>query len=796
MLKNYFKFAFRNLRSSKMHSVINITGLSVGMAVALLIGLWIRDEYSYDRYNPNYPRIAQVMQHAHLSGSVYTTTAVPMPLAKELRTRYGHAFKQVVLTWWLRDHLLAAGDKKLTEKGRFMEEQGPDLLSLKMLRGSRAGLQEPGSILLAASVAHAIFGDADPTGKPMQIDNRMSVQVSGVYEDLPANSQFKNTKFIAPWQLLVANDASVKGTLTEWRWDGAEIYVQLAAGADPAAVSASIKNADLDHLEGASARAYKPAVFLQPMSRWHLYSAFTEGVNTGGAIQFVRLFGSIAIAVLLLACINFMNLSTARAERRAREIGVRKAIGSLRGQLVLQFFCESLLAAVIALLVSLIWISLALPWFNMLSGKDIAQPWDQYWFWAAALGFCALTGMVAGSYPAFYLSSFQPVKALKGGFRAGGYATRLRKALVVLQCSVSILLIIGTLIVYRQVEFGRDRPVGYEREGLVSAPITTSDLNGKEERLRQALLRTGKVREMTISSSPATRVWQSLSGFDWPGMAPNTQAEFGAIAVTPEYGKTLGWQFAAGRDFSRDYATDSSGLILSEGAVKFMGLRQPVGATLHWNGKPFQVIGVVKDMVMNSPYDPPGQTIYYLSQGQEANFLLLRIQPNVGMRDALAGIRAAFREVAPAAPFDYTFVDQEYAKKFAGEERIGRLTALFSVLAIFISCIGIFGMASFMAEQRIKEIGIRKVLGASVGSLWHLLSGDFVRLAIVAAVIAMPVGWWVMSRWLDNYSYRSPFSWWVFAVAGLGAVLITLLTVSCQAIRAATANPVKSLKTE
>lgn len=796
MLKNYFKFAFRNLAGNKLYSGINILGLSVGMAVALLIGLWISDEYSYDRVNPNYERIAQVIQNEHLDGSIYTTRAVPIALGNELRTVYGHYFKQVVLSYWLRDHVLGFQDKKLTEKGKFMEEAAPEMLSLTMMKGSRDGLKDPGSILLASSVAKAMFGAADPMGKTILIDNKMNVKVTGVYADIPSNSQFRNTLFIAPWALLAANDPDVKDNLTVWSWDATELFVQLADGADIAKASAAIRNSTYPHLKGAQQTAYKPEVFLQPMSRWHLYSSFKEGINTGGAIEFVWLFGVIGLLVLILACINFMNLSTARSERRAREIGVRKAIGSLKRQLVLQFFCESLLAAGIALLFAILLIYFALPLFNDLSGKSMAQPWGQTWFWLFALGFWLLTGMIAGTYPAFYLSAFQPVKVLKGTFKAGHMAAVPRQILVVLQCSVSILLIIGSVIVYRQVQFAKDRPVGYSREGLLALQMTVPDLWGRREVLRNELLRTGVVAEMAISSSPTTAVWAGYSGFDWRGKNPAIQGEFGGISVSPEYGKTVGWQFIAGRDFSRDYATDSSGLVLNEAAVKFMGLQRPVGETITWNGQPFKVLGVVRDMVMGSPYESSQQTIFFFSKENDAHFLLLRVKPEAGIRNALSAIQDVFKNTVPSVPFDYKFVDQEYAKKFAAEERIGRLTGLFSLLAIFISCLGIFGMASFMAERRIKEIGIRKVLGASVPGLWNLLSRDFVGLVVIASLVAMPLAWSIMSHWLAGYQYRTTMDWWIFAAAGLGAVLITLLTVSFQAIKAALANPIKSLRVE
>ncbi len=782
---------------NKTASLINIGGLAVGMSVVILIGLWIWDECSYEKYNQNYDRVAQVMQDQTIKGEIYTSGSIGLPMADELRTTYGSAFKHVILSWWLRSHILSVGDKKFTEKGKFMEPGAPGMLSLKMLNGTRDGLKDPSSILLSASVAKALFGDADPMDRLMKIDNKMSVKVTGVYEDIPHNSQFNNVMFIAPWELFASSDDQVKSWKTNWGFDAAEIFVQLADNADMNKVSAKIRNSKLDKIKDDKALAsYRPVVFLQPMKRLHLYSEFKNGVNTGGRIQFVWLFGTIGFFVLLLACINFMNLSTARSEKRAKEVGIRKAIGSLKRQLISQFFTESLLATALAFVCSLLLVSFALPFFNQVADKKMSVLWCNPWFWLSGIGFSIFTGLVAGIYPAFYLSSFQPVKVLKGTFKAGRLAAIPRKVLVVLQFTVSVTLVIGTIIIFRQVQFAKNRPVGYSRDGLIAIQMTTPEFFGKEEPLRNDLLKTGVVAEMAESSSPATGVWLGLSGFDWQGRDPARQDEFGVVSVTRGYGKTIGWQFSAGRDFSKVFATDSSGLVLNEAAVKFMGLKKPVGERITWDKQNFQVIGVIKNIVMESPYDPVSPTIYYMGKNKDANFVLIKIKATESTREALTKIQAVFQKYIPSAPFDYKFVDEEYAKKFAGEERIGKLSSFFAILAIFISCIGLFGMASYMAEQRIKEIGVRKVLGASVFNLWKLLSKDFVELVIISCLVATPVSYYFMSAWLQNYSYRSTMPWWIFAVAGMSALLITLLTVSYQSIKAALANPVESLRSE
>ena len=801
MLKSYFTLALRHFRQNKMHAVLNVAGLSAGMAVTILIALWIVDECSYDKYNPAYDRIARVMQTGSLDGERYTYSSMPIPLAGELRASYGRAFKYIVPAYWAKDYVLSTGDgaadKKVTERGRFMDVQAPYLLSLTMLEGSRDALKDPSSILLSASAVKNIFGATDPMGRIIKIHQTMSVKVAGVYEDLPANSNFSNVHFIAAWKLLLSSDEpDVKPFQTDWGWDATEIYVQLADNADADHASTLIRNSTFDHLKGDPERAkYQPVVFLQPMSRWHLYSDYKDGVNTGGDIQFVWLFGLIGAFVLLLACINFMNLSTARSEKRAKEVGIRKTLGSRRGQLVGQFFSESFMAALMAFGCAVLLVYLSLPFFNQVTGKQISITWDNSWFWLAGMGCTLLTGVIAGSYPAFYLSSFRPIKVLKG-FRVTRLAAVPRKALVVLQFTVSVALIIGVLVVFRQVGFSKSRPAGYDREGLISIPVNTPEVRKQQAVLRDALVKTGAITDMAASSSPATAIWLNFAGFDWPGKVPGAQAEFGAVAVTEEYGKTLGWQFLQGRDFSRDFLTDSTGLVLNKAAVKYMGLKDPVGMTIQWDGKPFHILGVIRDMLMESPYEPVHQVIYYLPRRADTHFLIARLQPGRPVGESLARIRSVFQKYVPSAPFEYTFVDEEYDKKFAAEERTGKLAGFFAILAVFISCLGIFGMASFMAEQRTKEIGIRKVLGASVVQMWGLLSKDFLILLGIALCIALPCAYYFMSQWLQQYPYHSGIPWWVFAGTALGALLITLTTVSLQSVRAAVANPVRSLRAE
>ena len=492
-----------------------------------------------------------------------------------------------------------------------------------------------------------------------------------------------------------------------------------------------------------------------------------------------------------------MNLSTARSEKRAKEVGVRKAIGSDRGQLITQFMSESMLVAFFALILSLLLVELALPFFNEVANKKMTVLWNYPLFWLILVGFSMLTGLIAGSYPALYLSSFQPLKVLKGTFKVGRFASLPRKVLVVFQFTVSMALIIGTVIIYLQVQFSKNRPIGYNRGNLMMINMKTPEFYGKFDLIRNELKSSGAIVELAQSSTPLTEVWSNSSGFNWEGKDPNLDAGFGIIGVTHEFGKTVGWNFKEGRDFSRAFSRDSLSVILNEAAIKFMGIKNPVGKTI-WRddkNKSFTIVGVIKDMLMQSPYKPVKQSIYYLDY-KSPSWFNLKLNPNKSASESIAKIGSIFKKHISSAPFEYKFADEEFAAKFKTEERIGKLALFFAILAIFISCLGLFGLASFVAEQRTKEIGIRKVLGATVMNLWTLLSKDFVFLVIISVLVATPIAYFFMNNWLQKYDYRTNISWWVFALSGLGVLIITLLTVSYQAIKAAVANPVKSLRTE
>ena len=806
MIKNYLKVAWRNLVKNRVTSLINIGGLAVGMTVAMLIGLWVWDELSFNTYHKNYKTIGQIATHlVDPSSKMQGVNGTEQyPLYTALKANYRENFKHIVMSSWNADIILSEGDKKLSRTGLYMDTEAPEMLTLKMIHGSWSGLKDPYSIMLSESTAKAFFGNANPVNQVMKISNKYNVKVTGVYEDLPLNTQFKDLKFLSTIDLWFTDNPWIRqNAMTDWQDHFLKIYVQINPNSSFEQVSYNIKNAELRNLKDVKFKeeaALNPQVLVMPMRDWHLHN-YKRGQPDNGPLQMVWLISIIGTFVLLLACINFMNLSTARSEKRAKEIGVRKAIGSMRVQLVGQFLSESFLIVILAFTLSIIMVSISLSWFNDLSGKEVAIPFASPNFWLTSILFIFITSMIAGSYPALYLSSFNPVKVLKGTFRVGRFASIPRKVLVVTQFTVSVVLIICTIIIYKQIQIAKNRPVGYTRDGLIMIEKKSSDFDGKYDILRSELKNTGVVDEMSESFGKVTEIASGNGGFKWRGKDPNLNDQFGTLPVSFEYGKTIGWQFVSGRDFSRSFITDSNGMVINESAAKYMGLKNPVGEDVSWKFqdqpvKYYKILGVVKDMIMESPYEAMVPTVFMIKGHVGTTQIDIKINPHVSVSEALPKIEAVFKKIIPSAPFEYKFADEEYASKFASEERIGKLATVFAGLAIFISCLGLFGLASFVAEQRTKEIGVRKVLGATVINLWSLLSKDFVLLVILSQLIASPIAYYAMHKWLMNYHYRTDISWWVFAITCFGALLITILTVSYQSIKAALANPVKSLRSE
>jgi len=794
MLKNYFIAAWRNLVKNKIYSIINILGLAAGMAVAMLIAFWIWDEVTYDKYHTRHKQIAQVMTTFFRDdGNMGTGQAVCMPIGDELRRKYGSDFKNISMASWNFGHVLAVGEKKITGSGMWVESNFPSMMSCRMLKGNINSLADPSAILINASLAKSLFGNDDPVGKMVRLDNKDNFKVAGVFEDFPRNTTLYDSKLFLPWKKYITTEQWLKDAATQWNNHSWQAYVEVADNINMEKETEKIKDIVMAHKNAKTDGREQALLF--PMDKWRLFSDFKDGKAAGGRIQFVWLFSIIGVFVLLLACINFMNLSTARSEKRAKEVGIRKTVGSVRRQLISQFLSESALVALVSFIFSIVFVALLLPLFNRLADKRIELPWSNPSFWLIALSFTLITGLIAGSYPALYLSRFEPIKVLKGTFRVGRFASLPRKVLVVVQFTFSIALIIGTIIVFNQIQYAKDRPVNYRTEGLITVQMSTPEVYTHYKAIRTDLLATGVIDNVAHSSSPTTNIWSNSIGFNWQGKDPNSLPSFGIVAVTEDFGKTIGWQIKEGRDFSNEFATDSLAMILNESAVKQIGMKTGiVGQTISWDDHNYHVIGVIKDMIMESPYKPVKPTVFLFRDW--ANVITVAIKPGAQVTNALGKTEAVFKKYNPGAPFDYTFNDDDYAKKFADEQRVGKLAAFFTILAIFISCLGLFGLASFVAEQRKKEIGVRKVLGASVFNLWRMLSKEFALLVIISCFIAIPLAWYYLHQWLLHYDYRTPISLWIFILSGVGALVITLLTVSYQAIRAALANPVKSLRTE
>lgn len=739
--------------------------------------------------------MALVLQQHTKDHTTYTDWALPMPLAEALRRDYGAAFEGVSLVY-SGVYNITYAEKKLSAKGTFMEPDGPSMFSLELLSGNKNALNDPASVLLSQSMARRLFGNKDPLNQVIRITNQFNVKVAGVYKDLPKNTSLSgDAEFIAPWQFAVSNWDWIGKEKGNWNYNLFKLAVQLAPNVRMEDVSARIRNVLAAHITQPPGEQVVTNLILHPMSRWHLYDFDERGHSVPGNLQYLWLFGAIGFFVLLLACINFMNLSTARSIKRAREVGIRKTIGSRRTQLIVQFFGESVLTTMISFLLAIVIVQLALPWFNALTDKDIRVRWFSGWFWLAGMLICMITGLLAGSYPAFYLSSFKPVKVLKGLFKGGAGAHIPRKVLVVLQFSISIFLIIGTTIIYRQIQYAKNRPVGYNREGLLSVQMTTPEIYARTPQIRNELLASGAVLEMALSQCPVTEIWVGSDGFDWKGKAPSVDGRFAVVAASIEFGKVAGWQFVEGRGFSKAFPTDSNGLVITENAARYMGIPHPTGTVITWHGKNYTILGVVKNVMMTSPFGDDSRVVFPMLR-EPGNFMVLRMNPARPLSESMKTIAGIFQKHNPFAPFEYSFVDEDYAKKFVNEERIGKLATLFSGLAIFISLLGLFGIASFMTEQRTKEIGIRKVLGAPVTGLWNLLSKELILLVVIAITVAVPAGYYAMGGWLHRYNYRIDVSWPLFLFPAVASLLIAVCTISFQIIRAIRANPVRSLRSE
>ncbi len=801
MIKNYFIIGWRTLAKNKGYSMLNIGALALGVTVAMLIGLWIVDEFSFDKHYENYDKFGAILQHNTVNGETDTWGSQSYQLGKELKTNYANYFDNIVTSSFPSVSILTLDEKTFTITGCYMDEQGPQILSLTMLEGTRSSFDNATSILISASVSKRFFSNDKAVDQILKIDNDRELKVVGVYEDLPATDSFKGElDFIAPLNVLTGDGTDLysgTGTYMGWGNNWLQVFVTLADNITFEQASAAIEDVKAKNiLPNDFGAKFKPKLFVFPISKWRLYSHFEDGVNIGGRIAYVWQFGAIGAFALILACINFMNLSTARSQKRAKEIGVRKVIGSKRTQLALQFFVESFTVVSLSIIAGISLTYFSLTWFNSITEKSIVIPWLNPAFWGLITVSTLFVTIVSSSYPALFLSGFKPIKALKGTLKLGRNTTLPRKILVVLQFTVSITLIVGTIVIYQQIQYAQNRPIGYDLSGLINIPVKTSEVKQNFERFRNELIATNAVSAVSISETTVTDIWPSDGGYEWKGKDPDMQPHIYRGAISHDFGKTVGWKIIDGRDFSKDIISDSSAMILNKIAVDYMGLEHPVGQIVTFYGRNYRVIGVVEDMLSQSAYSPTNPTAFTIASEKRLKLMHVRINPEVSISEGIKQVEAIFNNHNDNTPFEFTFADDEFAEKYAFEKQIAKLVGVFTTLAIFISCLGLFGLASFMAEQRAKEIGIRKVIGASVFSLWKMLSKDFIVLVIIATIISVPVGFFLMEDWLQDYEYRTQISWWVFFLSGFAALTVTLCTVSYQALKAALANPVKSLKAE
>lgn len=792
MIRNYFKIAWRNLRRERGFAFLNISGLSIGMAAAILILLWIQNEMSMNRTFPKTDRIYLMYNRDTFSGEKHAWGTTPKVMAAVLKKDYPEVEDAVRVSW--ANFLFTAGDKKLNEQGFFVDKGFLDMFDYEMLEGnSTTALDAVNHIVLTESYAKKLFGEEDAMGKTVKLDSADIFTVTGVMKDFPNTTRINSqttVSYLLPWSYM-----KKLGWDDEW-WGNNSVttYALLKEGASPEQFNAKVRTVTIDHSPESNKATTE--VFGYPLSRVYLYGKSENGQLTDGRIVTVRLFAVIAIFILLIACINFMNLSTARSEKRAKEVGIRKVVGAGKASLIVQFIGESVLLSLMAGVLAVLIVQLSLPYFNDLVGKQLFLDYGKPAFWAQLTGFILFTGFLAGSYPAFFLSSFSPVKVLKGTFRRAKAALDPRKVLVVIQFTFAIVLIISTLIIQRQIRHAQNRELGYNKNGLIYVSLQ-GDIGKRYSSIKQSLLASGSVDAVTKSISPITQHWSDSWGFSWPGSTPEDEKlDFIRFSTDGDFMKVMGTQLVEGRDIDvTHHASDSSAVLLNETAVKRMRLKDPVGKIITNDDEKWTIVGVVKDFIIASPFEPVAPMMI---NGPSAwfNVLHIRLNPDRATADNLATIQKVFEQFNPHYPFEYQFVDEQYALKFDDTRRMGTLASLFALLTIIISCLGLFGLSAYMAASRVKEVGVRKVLGASVRNITLLLSKDFLKLVIIAFGVAAPIAWYVMKQWLDGYNYRISIEWWVFAVTGIISLVIAGLTVSFQAIKAALTNPVKSLRTE
>src|SRR5688572_7494779 len=790
MLKNYFKIAWRNLIQNKTFSLINIFGLALGMTCSLLIMLWLKDELRKDRFHENDQRLFRVMENQYYSGDISTFPSSPGILAENI-VKDIPEIEMASQMLWEEEPLFTVGDKFGKEKGRYVQKDFLRMFSFKLAKGDPAtALARPDAVVLSKTLADKYFKGEDPIGKMIKIDSKENVVVTGVLEELPELSSLK-FDFLLSYDIWFKKNDWAK----EWDNNGPRCYVMLASNASVDKVNARIKNYIKTKKKDSNVE-----LFLQNYGESYLYSNWDNGKQAGGRIENVRIFSFVAVVILLIACINFMNLATARSLRRAREIGVRKVVGAGKRQLVAQFIGESMFVSFLAILLSLLIVALILPSFNTLTEKTLANDLTNPSFLLILFTLTVVTGVISGSYPALFMSTLKPIVVLKGFLKFKPGATYFRKGLVVFQFALSIVLILGMIVIYRQIGFIHNKNLGFSKEDLLYMPLE-GGLGKNFMAFKEELLKQPGIKNITSSQSSPLEVGSSTQGVRWPGKDTTQLILFSNNPITYDYVKTMGIELVAGRDFDPSFSLDTMNYLVNEAAAGKMGYRDPVGKELTMWGDKGTIIGLMKDFHHNSLKVPIEPLILRLFKGSWLNEngywgnVIIRTEKGK-TREAIVSMEKVFKQFNPGFPFQYYFTDDEIAKNYKSEHTVSKLSRYFAFLAIFISCLGLFGLVTFTAEQKTKEIGIRKVLGASVGGIVRMLSKDFLKLVLIASLIAFPVAWWFMHKWLMNFEYRISIGWWIFIVAGVVAMLIALITISFQSIKAALANPVKSLRTE
>lgn len=789
MLKNYLKITWRSLLRQKAFSLINIIGLAIGMASAALILFWVQNEFSYDQFHTKKDRLYQVYNRSVFDGKLWCWGTTPKIMAKTLKQDYSQIEEVTHTTGG--NFLFTVGEKRLNIDGMFTDQGFLNIFSFPLVSGNQStALKNNNSIVITEKLSKKLFGNDNAMGKVIKIDSNAYFTVTGVMKDLPNNTLF-NFEYLIPWTYL----KKIGGDDPNWGNNSCQTWALVKPNVTEEAANKSIINITRTH-----SNVKDIDVFLHPARKWRLYSNFDQkGHVSGGRIAIVKTFSIIAAFILLIACINFMNLSTARSEKRAREVGIRKVVGALRGSLISQFLGESILVAFISGAFALLIVQLSMSGFNLLTDKHLFVPYGNPWFWLASIGFIVFTGAISGSYPALYLSSFRPVSVLKGTFKAANALIAPRKLLVVVQFTFAVVLIICTIIVRQQLQYAQDRDTGYKKNNLVYV-MMTGNMDKHFKLIKNELLSSGAASAVSKTSAPVTKGWSDSWDFLWAGKDISKKIDFNVFNTDGDLAKTMGLKIVEGRDIdAKNYPTDSTAILLNEAAVKIMGFKNPIGQIVKRGEAPnyqeLQVVGVVKDFILQSPYEPIKAMII---QGPKSwfNVIHFRLNNTNSTADNLKRAEKVFKKYNPDYPFEYNFIDQDYAKKFGDEQRIQTLAGLFAGLTIIISCLGLFGLAAYMAQNRIKEIGVRKVLGASVLGVTALLSKDFLKLVFVSLFIASPIAWYFMSKWLGDYNYRISISIWVFVSAALVTIVISLITISFQTIKAAIANPVKSLRSE